>query len=577
MTNRPFVRAAVPAIMALCFILASCGPATQPGESGSTDARQRATPKVLRIGMVDSREPDAGIALGAGGIGGLEHTHTFHAGLTVYDPQGNLTPRVAQKVPTIEGGDWKVFPDGRMETTWKLRPDVAWHDGTPATASDFVFGLGILQDREMPFARGRAASLISEIAAPDPHTLVVSWSQPYTLANASGPTDIPAVPAHILSDLYNRGDKQAVANSQYWTKDFIGLGPYRLSDWLLGSHIEAVAFDQYFLGRPKFDRVIIRYVGDANVLYATLLSGDIDAITFGSFQADHFVMLKQNWEAGGAGTAIAVFSGTRNYRYQLRDPAAPWAQDVRVRRALIQMIDRQTLAETLLAGLSAPADVLVSPTDPIYRLVEQRGITKYPYDTSAAQRLLAESGWTRAQDGSYRSARGDPFAIDVKFTDYVANVKEGEAVASQWRAAGLQITTGIVPDSAPSAVRNEMRHTFSGVLAGPLRDTHEALEAFITSQTGTQANRWNGANRGGYSNPTFDRLYDQSLVTVDVNERQGLIADMLKIEADEAVSMHLFYDMQQQTVAFRKGVHGPGSVAPVQLATAWNIHTWDMD
>jgi peptide/nickel transport system substrate-binding protein len=527
--------------------------------------------------MVDGREPDAGLALGAGGIGGQEHTFTFHAGLTIYDPQGSILPHIAHKVPSVEEGDWQVFPDGRMEVTWRIRPDVKWHDGTPATASDFVFGLGILQDREMPFARSRAATLISNVTAPDPHTLVVNWRQPYTLANVSGPTDIPAVPAHLLGDIYAAGDKQAVINNQYWTRQFVGLGPYRLGDWLLGSHIEALAFDSYFLGRPKIDRLIIRYVGDANVLYATLLAGDVDAITFGSFQADHFVMMKQDWEARGSGTALAVYSGTRNYRFQLRDPSAPWGQDVRVRRALIQMIDRQALAESLIAGLASPADVLVSPGDPIYRLVEQRGLTRYPYDASAAQRLLGDAGWTRSPDGSYRSSRGEPFAIDVKFTDYVANVKEGEAVAAQWRASGLQTTTGIVPDNAPSAVRNEMRHTFTGVLAGPLRDTHEALEAFITSQIGTQNNRWVGANRGGYSNPAFDALYDRSLVTLNAGEREGLIADMLKIEVDDAVSMHLFYDMQQQTLAFRKGVRGPGPVAPVQLATSWNIHTWEID
>ena len=52
---------------------------------------------------------------------------------------------------------------------------------------------------------------------------------------------------------------------------------------------------------------------------------------------------------------------------------------------------------------------------------------------------------------------------------------------------------------------------------------------------------------------------------------------MLKIEADEVASIHLFYDMAQQTLMFRKGIHGPGPVASVQLATAWNIHTWNVD
>ena len=575
--GQPIAASLLAAMAGLSLIVMSCVPAGPAGGESSAVREQRTGPRVLRMGMVDGREPDAGIALGAGGIGGAEHTYTFHAGLTVYDPQGNLTPRIAQKVPSIEDGDWKVFPDGRMEVTWRLRSDVKWHDGTPATATDFVFGLGILQDREMPFSRSRAASLISEISAPDPQTLVVGWRQTYTLANASGPVDIPAVPAHLLSDLYSRGDKQAVINSQYWTKEFVGLGPYRLGEWVLGSHLEALAFDEYFLGRPGIDRLVFRYIGDGNVLYVSLLAGEVDTIPFGSFQADHFVLMKNQWESTGAGTALAVFSGTRNYRFQLRDPGAPWTRDTRVRRALIQMLDRQTLADALLAGLSAPADTLVLPTDPIYRMVEQRGLARYPFDLTRAQRLMADAGWSRAQDGPYRSDTGEPLAIEVRFTDYIANVKEGEAVAGQWRAAGLDVSTAMVPDTAPSAVRNEMRHTYPGVLAGPLRDTHEALEAFISTQTGTQANRWNGSNRGAYSNAAFDRLYDQSIVTLDLNARQGLIADMLKIEADDAVSIHLFYDMQQQTVAFRKGVRGPGPVPAVQLATAWNIHTWEMD
>jgi peptide/nickel transport system substrate-binding protein len=577
-----------PVLLAVLIATAGCTPgsagerSTAPpgapaaGSRAETGPAQSSAPKLLRIGMVDGREPKSGLALGAGGIGGAEHTFTFHAGLTIYDPQGNLGPHIAERVPSVDQGDWKVNPDGTMEVTWKLRPGVKWHDGTPLTSTDFAFGMTILKDREIPFARSRAASLITEIRTPDPQTMVVMWEKPYTYANTSGPVDIPAVPAHILRSLYDGGDKQAVTNSPYWSTEFVGLGPYKLGPWVLGSQLEAEAFDAYFLGRPKIDRLVFRYLGDANVLYATLLAGEIDLVPFGSFQADHFVLLKQSWEASGAGTAVAVFSGTRNYRYQLRDPALPWS-NLQVRRALIHLLDRQELADALLAGLSAPADLLIAPSNPVYPLVEQRGFQKYPYDTAQAQRLLEQAGWQRGAGGLYRNAAGQPLAIEVRSTDYVANVKEAEAVAGQWRAGGLEVTTLAVPDSAPRAYRDEMRHTFPGVLAGPLRDNHDSLEAFISSQTGTQANRWSGDNRGGYSSPLFDQLYDRSIVALNPSERQGLIADMLKLEVDEAVSIHLFYDMAQQTVAFRKGIRGPAAVSSMQLASHWNIHTWVME
>src|SRR5207237_6381915 len=152
-------------------------------------------------------------------IGGAEHTYTFHAGLTAYDPQGNLLPRAAQKVPTIEDGDWKVFPDGRMEVTWKLRPNLTWHDGSPATSADFAFGIDILRDREIPFGQSATTRLVSRVTTPDDATLVLAFNQPFTLGNASGPTDIPAVPVHLLRELFDRGEKQALINSPYWTKE----------------------------------------------------------------------------------------------------------------------------------------------------------------------------------------------------------------------------------------------------------------------------------------------------------------------------------------------------------------------
>src|SRR5438045_16970 len=81
----------------------------------SPPSSQVARAKVVQIGMGSSREPNGGIALGSGGIGGLEHNFTFHAGLTAYDAQGALTPRVAAKVPSVADGDWQVAPDGTMQ------------------------------------------------------------------------------------------------------------------------------------------------------------------------------------------------------------------------------------------------------------------------------------------------------------------------------------------------------------------------------------------------------------------------------------------------------------------------------
>ena len=95
-------------LLVASLVAMSCAPAQAPGGvvSNNQPGSQVARTKVVQIGMVSSREPNAGIALGSGGIGGLEHNFTFHAGLTAYDAQGALTPRVAAKVPSVADGDY---------------------------------------------------------------------------------------------------------------------------------------------------------------------------------------------------------------------------------------------------------------------------------------------------------------------------------------------------------------------------------------------------------------------------------------------------------------------------------------
>jgi peptide/nickel transport system substrate-binding protein len=527
------------------------------------------------MAMITGSEPADNIVFSSGGTGGGEHPFMLHSGLTVYDPQGNLQPRLALKVPTIENGDWTVSPDGRMEVTWKLRGDVLWHDGTPLTAADFAFGFQLASDPEIPIRRPRTASFISDVTAPDPQTLVVRWNQPYIGANDSGPQEglLPAVARHIMAEPYAQGDKQSLLNHPYWTREFVGLGPYRMSDWTFGSELDVVAFDRYFLGRPKIDRVIIRYFGDVNALVASLLAGDTDMTPMGALKAEQLKTVKSTWDTSGAGTAFVQTRGARNYRFQYRDPTAPWAQDIRVRQALTHMLDRPTLADTL-NGFTSAADTLAPVEDPVYRVLDQKGLSRYSYDLARAQQVMAEAGWTRGADGLYRSAAGETLNLEVRSSDKSDNVREGQALAGEWKTAGINTTSYAIPDSASN--KDEQKAVFPGVLGWPLTYAPETMQVWTSSQIPSQATRWRGDNFGGYSNTSFDALYDQMVGTLDVAKRQSLLADLLKINADVAMSIYLYYDTATSTVAYRKGILGVGPVATAQLVNSWNIETWDV-
>src|SRR5439155_15285711 len=261
--------------------------------------------------------------------------------------------------------------------------------------------------------RGELASIV-EVRALDARTFAAVWKTQSVLGNVSNNDGIPAVPRHLFGELYASGDRTAVENSPLWSTQWIGPGPYRLTAWNLGSSIEGVAFDQYFFGRAKIDRIIIRYLGDLNTIVANVLSGDVDIVPLGAqFDIPQLVAVRRAWEGTDAGTTMPIPKGVRTLYLQLKDTSMPWVPDVRVRQALLHSLDRREFVEALLFGLTDVAEFFAAPAEQPYKLALERGLPRYPYDPTRAEQLMAEAGWTRAADRTYRNAPGQAFTIDV--------------------------------------------------------------------------------------------------------------------------------------------------------------------
>src|SRR5205823_14695881 len=72
------------------------------------------------------------------GSGVSSTTRLFNAELDLEDGHGTVRPYLAEALPELNSDTWRVLPDGRMETAYKLKPDLTWHDGTPLSAEDFA-------------------------------------------------------------------------------------------------------------------------------------------------------------------------------------------------------------------------------------------------------------------------------------------------------------------------------------------------------------------------------------------------------------------------------------------------------
>lgn len=545
---------------------AGLGPAREQGSKPTSSA------KTLQVAISSDAEPtEFGLALGRISAGGSEPMYMVHAPLTIYDEKGTLQPRIAERVPTVENGDWAMQPDGRMELTWKLRPDARWHDGTALSADDLLFGYLIAMDPEWGLGT-RTLRDVTRVKALDQHTVVIEWKKINIYANEMGLNTIAPLANHRLAALYEGGDKQAFAASSYWSDQFIGLGPYRMSEWVRGSHINLAANDDYFLGRPKIDRVTIRYFGDTRSLLVATMAGDIDVVPVGSMKAEEAHLLRTEWESKGAGSITISENKLRNGDFQWRDPGAPWVQDVRVRQAMVHLLDRQSQVETLHNGLSAVDDIMLPKQHPAYKLAQQRALPKLGYDVDRAHRLFAEAGLTRGPDGLYRTAAGTPVALELSSTnDINTNVQELLTISNAWKTAGLDPTNVFITSAMDKdAVRGQSK----GVILTSTTLGYSAFNSYIASEIRSEATRWKGSNIGGYTNPAYDQLQARLLSTISASERDQIAADLVKMQLDNMTYLPLVYSADVS--AHRTGVRGITAVLPDQRINAWNVHLWEI-
>ena len=112
---------------------------------------------------------------------------------------------------------------------------------------------------ELGAAAALPVSLMEEVVAPDDRTLVIRWRRPYPQAGvlqATGTlTHFPALPRHVMEAPYEAAEWEAFAAQPYWTREYVGLGPYRLERWEPGASIEGAAFPGHVGGRPKIERI----------------------------------------------------------------------------------------------------------------------------------------------------------------------------------------------------------------------------------------------------------------------------------------------------------------------------------
>jgi len=565
-------------ISSVLFVTACAAPSRPAAPSSSGAPAAPAAPVATgpkKITVAISGDPNTlnnSVArAGSGGVAGVDAVEQMvSAGMSLMDDTGVLHPQLGESVPSIENGQWRVLPDGRMEMTWKIKPNAQWHDGTPVTADDLLFAVQVGQDKEIPALGNAGFGSIDTVEATDPRTVVVHWKKPFILADTLFTYDFGLpLPKHLLEKTFLE-DKANFVQVPYWTEGFVGTGPYRLRDFVRSSHLILVPNEGYVLGKPKIDEIEVKFIRDPAAMMANILAGEVQLTMGRGLSLDQAITVRDQWKDGKLGTVLSSWIAAYP---QMQSPTPAAVADVRFRRALLMGINRQDLVESLQAGQSMVAHSYVSPKEGDYAAIE-RSVVKWEYDPRRAAEGLEAMGYVKGTDGGYRDASGQRLSLEIRTTggDDLQE-KTMLAISDYWQRLGIVVDSVVV---APQRAQDrEYRANFPAF--EEVRQPNDLSAGALTRYYGPEAslpeNSYRGSNRMRYKSPELDILIDRFYATVPKAERLQVVADITRHMTDQVIPLGMFYNAQPTMIANRLVNVGPGgsSVPP-----AWNAHEWDL-
>ena len=319
-------------------------------------------------------------------------------------------------------GNWTVAGDG-VTWTFTLRDGLTWHDGEPVTADDVKFTLELYADpAQQAVNAGRvqtsilggeaygdgSADSIEGVQVIDDQTIQIVTPEP-NAAFLDMMTIIFILPEHSLSQI----PRDQIGESDWWTTQGIGTGPFKFVNYEPDQFIELERFDDYWRGAPNLERIINRYFAEPGPAVLALEAGEI-AFTY--VTADEAVRLQDNPDV----TVIPGPSRVINF-LNLNPNAVEAFQDKRVRQAIAYAIDREAIIDGLWQGAAEP--VYCQFDNPAF---VPDDVNTYPYDPDRARELLAEAGWDSSASGEFEAITyyTDQLSADilVAVQQYLADV-----------------------------------------------------------------------------------------------------------------------------------------------------------
>jgi peptide/nickel transport system substrate-binding protein len=384
----------------------------------------------------------------------------------------------------------------------------------------------------------------------DPHTIVFKTATPHVLL----PSDLGSV--LIVSRLH--GEKAATEDYNSG-KAAIGTGPYKFAEYVPNQNVVFKANYAYWGGEEPWDRVTFKILSNPAARVAALLSGDVQMIE--SVPTADIARLAQdkNFSLADKVSNRVIYV----HLNQSTEKAPPFVtakdgkpldknpfRDARVRKALSIGINRDAIADRIMEKKAVPAAQLL----PDFFYGTSKKLKPAKYDPEGAKKLLAEAGYPG----------GFALTIHGPANRYINDEKIAQAIAQFYSRIGIDAKVETMPASVYFTRATKLEFGYMllgwGTESGEQGSSLRSLLATYDPSKGMGV-----TNRGRYSNPAFDKMVTDALVTMDDKKREGMIQQAAEVAMNDTALIPIHYEVS--TWATRKGLKYTARTDQYTLAT----------
>lgn len=523
------------------LILAGCGgtPAQTPSQTPSQTPAPTPAPKTTAT-STDTGGPVKGgtltiaytstsphIDIQGTNQGSLsESAHYIFETLFDRNKDGKIVPLLVKEA--------SVSADG-LTHTWKLQPNVKFHDGTDFNAEAVKFNIERKISKKLPTWNSVSWDKIEVV---DPLTIKITTKAPAFHINS--------LLASKTWSMYSPTHVQKVGDQGIKSQG-VGTGPFTVAEFKPNEVLRLKKNPNYWQkDLPHLDEVVFRVVNDANTRATMLESGDVDiAMGLSAPATERLKGMKDKF-------AVLEALGARQYYITLNNKKAP-TDDKNVRLAINHAVDKQGIIKAVFLGSYARL------AEAVYMNSTVDGYAKggsFEYDPNKAKKILDDAGWKPGSDGvRVKGGTRLTLALHTRKGSVPGDYEIAELVQGMLKQVGIEVQLKVFESAAfvpsvtttPDKAQYHMGNLTFGTVTGD-------AEYVMNTAYHTKAHAPVLYNRAYLSNAQIDKLIDESNVAKTKAERDKIYAEVIKLVVAEAPILQLFDSVE--TVAMSNKVKG---------------------